>query len=78
MLALRSFMHYGQQKNPATQIILTYVQIVYTVFRILAIINSMLYLRNGYGGDRTHVLRITDLILYLPALWINSVWNKIG
>jgi hypothetical protein len=22
---------------------------------------------NAVGGDRTHVLRITDLILYLPA-----------
>jgi hypothetical protein len=36
------------------------------------------------GGDRIHVLRITDLVLYLPAstataaIWKNAVWNKKG
>jgi hypothetical protein len=35
--------------------------------------------RSDHGGDRTHVLRITDLILYLPAtaaIWKISVWKK--
>ncbi len=33
------------------------------------------------GGDRTHVLWITDLVFYLPAtaaIWIKRIWNKIG
>jgi hypothetical protein len=30
--------------------------------------------RKGHGGDRTHVLRITDLVLYLSAT--AAVWKK--
>jgi hypothetical protein len=34
---------------------------------------------SDHGGDRTQVLKITDLILYLPAtatMRKNTVWNK--
>ncbi len=36
--------------------------------------------RKGRGGDRTHVLRITDLVLYLSAtaaVWKKAVCNRI-
>jgi hypothetical protein len=36
--------------------------------------------RKGRGGDRTQVLRITDLVLYLSAtaaVWNQAVWNRI-